>query len=223
MQGGDLGCRALYGAPRVQPLNDYRLIYFVKKCLDAYIVSCLGCWGGFCNVCRRGCKASQPASQPPRAVRRLTATACFPPPPPSWPQAKYRVMVPCGDDVRLYSSPLIKFSKACTQLVSGRAWYLSGEWPAATAGLRLGMAPLLPLLVMPHVLLPRPPPGCKCWCAIHGCLLVSQPTLCPLTQPRPPAPPLAVRVGYPCFGTPRRVNGKIVGYPAWGRYRVHNL
>ena len=33
----------------------------------------------------------------------------------------------------------------------------------------------------------------------------------------------AVRVGYPCFGTPRRVNGKIVGYPAWGRYRVHNL
>ena len=36
---GDLGCRALYGAPRTQPLNDYRLIYFVKKCLDAYIVS----------------------------------------------------------------------------------------------------------------------------------------------------------------------------------------
>ncbi|PRW45472.1 hypothetical protein C2E21_6076 [Chlorella sorokiniana] len=104
----DLGCSALYGAPRVQPLNDYRLIYFVKKCLDAYI-------------------------------------------------AKYRVMAACGDDVRLYASPLIKFSKACTQLVSGKAWYLS------------------------------------------------------------------VRVGYPCFGTPRRVNGKIVGYPAWGRYRVHNL
>ena len=38
-QKGDLGCRALYGAPRTQPLNDYRLIYFVKKCLDAYIVS----------------------------------------------------------------------------------------------------------------------------------------------------------------------------------------
>ncbi|KAI7838650.1 hypothetical protein COHA_007576 [Chlorella ohadii] len=105
---GDLGCRALYGAPRVQPLNDYRLIFFVKKCMDAYI-------------------------------------------------AKHRVMAACGDDRRLYSSPLIKFSKACTQLVSGRAWYLS------------------------------------------------------------------VRVGYPCFGTPRRVNGKIVGYPAWGRYRVHNL
>ncbi|PRW45573.1 lysosomal Pro-X carboxypeptidase-like [Chlorella sorokiniana] len=107
-QNSDLGCRALYGAPRVQPLNDYRLIYFVKKCLDAYI-------------------------------------------------AKYRVMAACGDDVRLYASPLIKFSKACTQLVSGRTWYLS------------------------------------------------------------------VRAGYPCFGTPRRVNGKIVGYPAWGRYRVHNL
>ena len=42
LQKGDLGCRALYGAPRVQPLNDYRLIYFVKKCLDAYIVSCGG-------------------------------------------------------------------------------------------------------------------------------------------------------------------------------------
>ncbi len=38
-----------------------------------------------------------------------------------------------------------------------------------------------------------------------------------------PQPNHAVRVGYPCFGTPRRVNGKIVGYPAWGRYRVHNL
>ena len=40
---GDLGCQALYGAPRTQPLNDYRLIYFVKKCLDAYIVS-VACW-----------------------------------------------------------------------------------------------------------------------------------------------------------------------------------
>ncbi len=43
-QKGDLGCRALYGAPRVQPLNDYRLIFFVKKCLDAYIVSYLADW-----------------------------------------------------------------------------------------------------------------------------------------------------------------------------------
>ena len=42
-------------------------------------------------------------------------------------QAKYRVMAACGDDTRLYSSPLVKFSKACTQVVSGRAWYLSGE------------------------------------------------------------------------------------------------
>ena len=30
-------------------------------------------------------------------------------------------------------------------------------------------------------------------------------------------------IGYPCFGTPWRVNGKIVGYPAYGRWRVHNL
>ena len=48
-QRGDLGCAAFYGSPRVQPLNDYRLIYFVKKCLDAYIVSCLGCGGGLLN------------------------------------------------------------------------------------------------------------------------------------------------------------------------------
>lgn len=41
-------------------------------------------------------------------------------------------MAACGDDVRLYSSPLIKFSKACTQLVMGRSWYLSGE-PCSSA------------------------------------------------------------------------------------------
>jgi len=33
----------------------------------------------------------------------------------------------------------------------------------------------------------------------------------------------AVRIGYPCFGNPRRVGGRIVGYPAFGRWRVHNL
>ena len=34
----------------------------------------------------------------------------------------------------------------------------------------------------------------------------------------------AVRVGYPCFGNPKKNNqGKIVGYPAYGRWRVHNL
>ncbi len=55
LQKGDLGCRALYGAPRVQPLNDYRLIYFVKKCLDAYIVSCgwwSRCWADFSGIVR---------------------------------------------------------------------------------------------------------------------------------------------------------------------------
>ncbi|PSC74075.1 aluminum-activated malate transporter 10 [Micractinium conductrix] len=34
---------------------------------------------------------------------------------------------------------------------------------------------------------------------------------------------LSVRIGYPCFGDPRKVNGKIVGYPAFGRWRVHSL
>jgi hypothetical protein len=33
----------------------------------------------------------------------------------------------------------------------------------------------------------------------------------------------AVRIAYPCFGEPRRVNGKIVGYQAYGRWRTHNL
>ena len=33
-----------------------------------------------------------------------------------------------------------------------------------------------------------------------------------------------MRVGYPCFGNPRKnAQGKIVGYPAYGRWRVHNL
>ena len=118
-------------------------------------------------------------------------------------------MAACGDDVRLYSSPLIKFSKACTQLVSGRAWYLSGE----------------PICMPLH--------QCCCRCARHYCrctagaaVLLRLPSSCAAAgayiQIQPSYCP-AVRVGYPCFGTPRRVNGKIVGYPAWGRYRVHNL
>lgn len=161
LQRGDLGCRALYGAPRVQPLNDYRLIYFVKKCLDSYIVSwaCPACAVAWLRVLRLL-----------PLLWWLTA-ALLPAPvllcPPRLPQAKYRVMAACGDDVRLYSSPLIKFSKACTQVVSGRAWYLSGEqqcwsvsvgWPAAaaTAGVAMsrcavaaaaGLALRMPLLV----------------------------------------------------------------------------
>ncbi|KAL4437779.1 hypothetical protein ABPG77_005691 [Micractinium sp. CCAP 211/92] len=105
---GDLGCNSVLGAPRVQPLNDYRLIFMVKKGLDEYM-------------------------------------------------AQYGVYDVCGNDYRLYASPLIKFQKACFQLVAGNLYRL------------------------------------------------------------------AVRIGYPCFGTPRRVNGKIVGYPAYGRWRVHNL
>ncbi|PSC68216.1 Pre-mRNA-processing factor 17, partial [Micractinium conductrix] len=62
----------------------------------------------------------------------------------------------CGNDYRLYASPLIKFTKACKQVVSGTNWFLS------------------------------------------------------------------VRIGYPCFGQPRLVNGKIVGYSSWGRWRVHS-
>ena len=35
---------------------------------------------------------------------------------------------------------------------------------------------------------------------------------------------LAVRVAYPCFGNPTKAaNGRVVSYPAYGRWRVHNL
>ncbi|PSC68210.1 hypothetical protein C2E20_8205 [Micractinium conductrix] len=105
---GDVGCGTLVGAPKAQPLNDYRLLFTVKKGLDAYMT-------------------------------------------------RNKVYDVCGNDYRLYASPLIKFTKACYQLVQGNAWYLS------------------------------------------------------------------VRIGYPCFGQPRRVNGKIVGYSSWGRWRVHSL
>ena len=37
MQRGDLGCLGIVGAPRVQPLNDYRLLFMVKKGLDTYL------------------------------------------------------------------------------------------------------------------------------------------------------------------------------------------
>lgn len=33
----------------------------------------------------------------------------------------------CGTDMRLYNQPLIKFTKACVQGVSGTNWFLSGE------------------------------------------------------------------------------------------------
>lgn len=79
---GDLGCAGLLGAPRVQPLNDYRLVFMVKKGLDQYL-------------------------------------------------ANNNVYAVCGRDYRLYASPLIKFQKACYQLVSGNQWFLSGACLAA--------------------------------------------------------------------------------------------
>ena len=73
-------------------------------------------------------------------------------------QARYKVTVPCGNDMRLYSSPLIKFSKACYQLVSGNAWYLSGEpCPHASALPRL---PLLPCCCRRRCC-------CRCCCCGH--------------------------------------------------------
>ena len=44
------------------------------------------------------------------------------------------------------------------------------------------------------------------------------------TPPSLPPRPCAVRVGYPCFGEPRRAaNGRIEGYPMFGHWRVHNF
>ena len=34
---GDIGCSGMVGVPRVQPLNDYRLLFMVKKGLDTYL------------------------------------------------------------------------------------------------------------------------------------------------------------------------------------------
>ena len=97
------------GGTRVQPLNDYRLLYMVQMGLRLYL------------------KANN-------------------------------VYAACGSDYRLYASPIIKFQKACKQVVSGYAWFLS------------------------------------------------------------------VRIAYPCFGNPTKAsNGRIVSYPAYGRWRVHNL
>ena len=57
--------------------------------------------------------------------------------------------------------------------------------------------------------------GCASTCA---CLALKP--LPPFSVLHPPTHP-AVRIGYPCFGQPRLVNGKIVGYSSWGRWRVH--
>ena len=83
-QGGDQGCAQLLGAPRVQPLNDYRLLFMVQKGLATYL------------------KANN-------------------------------VYAVCGSDYRLYATPIIKFQKACYQLVNGNAWYLSGEQARETS------------------------------------------------------------------------------------------
>lgn len=99
----------------------------------------------------------------------------------------------CGNDYRLYASPLIKFQKACTQLVAGTLYRLAGQ--GHTGALRavvLAASPELCLAVMDLTGSCSSSPACQKHC-----------------KPPPPAP--AVRIGYPCFGTPRRVNGKIVG------------
>jgi hypothetical protein len=125
----------------------------------------------------------------------------------------------CGTDYCLYATPLIKFQKACYQLVAGNAWYLAGE------GVHLVRACVL--LACYAMSLPGTLQGVTQALAVacFTCHSLPRPTLRYLL----PALPLraclpAVRVGYPCFGNPtKNAQGKIVGYPAYGRWRVHNL
>ena len=119
---GDQGCASMVGVPRVQPLNDYRLLYMVHKGLETYL------------------KANN-------------------------------VYAACGNDYRLYASPIIKFQKACKQVVNGYAWYLSGErcvrvMPsrracAGAAGLSLMLPSLARVPTVSHPpLTSSPPPQC---------------------------------------------------------------
>lgn len=100
-----------------------------------------------------------------------------------------QVYAVCGDDYRLYATPLIKFQKACVQLVAGTRYRLAGERQRDA-----------------HIHARR--------AAVCACPLIAAEVLAH-SWVGPPWPPAAtwsaVRIGYPCFGTPRRVNGKVVG------------
>lgn len=56
---------------------------------------------------------------PPAAPRPPRTSGLLP-----WGRQVYDV---CGNDYRLYASPLIKFQKACVQLVAGTLYRLAGE------------------------------------------------------------------------------------------------
>lgn len=66
--------------------------------------------------------------QGPPCSLHPTPSSTHPPPHPP-PPGHSQVYDVCGNDYRLYASPLIKFSKACYQLVAGSQWFLSGKSP----------------------------------------------------------------------------------------------
>ena len=62
----------------------------------------------------------------------------------------------------------------------------------------------------------------RCCLALINC--PSIPSHPPPSHPPPHPLFAAVRIAYPCFGNPTKAaNGRILSYPAYGRWRVHNL
>lgn len=97
--------------------------------------------------------------------------------------------------MRLYNAPLVKFSKACVQ-ARARLPAPGRESSTATAGTR--RCTVRTRLKQKPFLFHTPP-----WCAqsVNGNRWY-----------------LSARIGYPCFGAPRRQpDGKITGYAAYGR------
>mgnify|MGYP001811021600 CR=1 FL=1 len=75
----------------------------------------------------------------PRAPSSAAKHACalpHPPPTTHHPIPTSQVYDVCGDDYRLYASPLIKFVKACRQGTQSNLWFLSGEQRRGCAACR---------------------------------------------------------------------------------------
>ena len=209
-EAGDVGCARRFGAPRVQPLNDYRLLFMVKKGLDTYLKNN--------NVSRLSILqlAVDPASQ----TVPIWPVRCS----PIWHmQCFSQVYAACGNDYRLYASPLIKFQKACYQLVNGGAWYLSGAARSSVATCPAGQRFQLLCLPAAHHLLPQtlqtvltrlhahcvPSPP---WMDGPAACLLPLPTFLLTLPPRSVLPPCSAR-GLPLLWQPSQGQWQDCGVP----------